>query len=353
MKRRSFIATTGGVMGGLALGPLPALGLEAIAPEKITDRVEGMPRRVLGRTGEKVSIIGFPGLCLIHEEQEKCNTILRKAFERGVNYFDVAPAYGNGDAEIKMGKGLEGMDRDKIFLACKTKARDQQGALEELDRSLKRLKTDRFDLYQMHHIRTPEEVKRALGPGGAIETFLKAREQGKVRFFGFSAHTTKGALEAMRGFDFETVMFPINFIERFKIGFGKEVLAEAKERKMAIAAIKPMSGGLWPQGVEKTRQWWYRPLEEPDQISQALRYTLSQAGVAAGFPPGFADLADKAVDAVQDFKPIDEAGLVALQKMAEDSNSVFKREEDALAGLLIDEPVYADSPHETCPYRLA
>ena len=139
--------------------------------------MDGLPRRVLGRTGAKVSIVAFPGLALNELSQEEATAGVHKAFDQGVNHFDVAPAYGS--SEIKMGPALQGLDRSKIFLSCKTKMRDKDGARKELERSLTRLKTDHFDLYQMHHIRWSQEVKQALGPGGAIETFLKAKEEGQ------------------------------------------------------------------------------------------------------------------------------------------------------------------------------
>ena len=253
-----------------------------------------------------------------------------------------------------MGVGLQGIDRRRIFLACKTKMRDKKGAREELERSLKRLKTDHFDLYQMHHIRTPEEVRQALGPGGAIETFLKAKEEGKVRFFGFSAHTTKGALEAMRGFRFDTVMFPINFIEFFQLRFGGAVMDLAREQGVAVVAIKAMCGGTWPQGVERSRRWWYRPLEEDEKIRMAVRFTLSQPGVVAGFPPGFLDLAEKAVEAGRSYRPITEAELAQLREISSTCGSVFRREEERVAlGRLLEAPMYPDSPHECGPSTTA
>ncbi|MHC4556301.1 MAG: aldo/keto reductase, partial [Planctomycetota bacterium] len=298
MKRRSFLKVVGGVAAGSALELQPLLRAEQTDSKIKQDKVAGLPRRVLGRTGEKLSIVGFPGLALSHYDQDRCNAGIRDAFERGVNYYDVAPAYGrDGDCEKKMGIGLQSIDRDRIFLACKTKMRDKEGARRELERSLDRLKTDRFDLYQLHHIRTPEEVKKALGPGGAMETILKAKEQGKIRYIGFSAHTTKGALEAMKGFRFDTVMFPINFVEYFKLGFGKPVLELAKEQGAAVLAIKPMSKGPWPEGVERTRKWWYRATETQEETNIAMRFTLSQKPVVAGIPPSFLDLLDKAIEA--------------------------------------------------------
>ena len=108
----------------------------------------------------KLSVVGFPGLALIQHDQQQGTAGLRSALERGVNYFDVAPAYGDGECETKMGIGLEGVDRDSYFLACKTNKRDKAVAREELENSLKLLKTDHFDLYQLHHLRWKDEVER-------------------------------------------------------------------------------------------------------------------------------------------------------------------------------------------------
>jgi len=127
MKRRTFIKTVGGAAGAAAFG-VPQI----FAAEEPIERVSGMPRRVLGRTGVKLSVVGFPGLALTKCDQEKGTAALHDAFERGVNYFDVAPNYGNGDAEIKMGVGMQGIDRSKYFLACKTHKRDKEGAQMEL-----------------------------------------------------------------------------------------------------------------------------------------------------------------------------------------------------------------------------
>ncbi len=350
MKRRSFLKIAGGVATGCAIGAQPVIAAEKPASAQNQEKVNGLPRRLLGRTGEKISVVGFPGLALSNYDQEQCNAGIRNAFERGVNYFDVAPAYGkDGDCEKKMGIGLQGLDRSKIFLACKTKMRDKEGALTELDRSLERLKTDHFDLYQLHHIRTPEEVKKALGPGGAMETILKAKEQGKVRYIGFSAHTTKGALEALNGFNFDTVLFPINFVEFYKIGFGKAVLELAAEKGAGVLGMKALSMGPWPEGVERTRKWWYRATETQEEANAAVRFTLSQKGVAAGIPPSFLDLLDKAIEAGRSYRRITDAEVQKLQETAQTCLSLFEREEKQVArGEPFERPIYPDSPHECC-----
>ncbi len=351
MERRTFLKSMGSIATGLTIQSLS--GCEQLLSKQQDEKVAGLPRRTLGRTGEKVSVVGFPGLALSHYDQDRCSAGLLDAFERGVNYYDVAPAYGrDGDCEKKMGIGLEAVaiDRSRIFLACKTKMRDKEGARFELERSLKRLKTDYFDLYQMHHIRTPEEVKRALGPGGAIETFLKAKEEGKVKYLGFSAHTTKGALEAMKGFRFDTVMFPINFVEFFKMGFGKPVLELANKQGAAVLAIKTLSKGPWPKGADRTREWWYRATETQEEANLALRFTLSLKPVVAGIPPSFLDLLDKAIEAGRSYRTIREAETLKLQEMAKNCLSLFRRDEERVArGDLSHSPIYPDSPHECCP----
>jgi len=342
MKRRTFLKTVGGAAGVAALGA-PQL----FAAETYVEKAVGLPRRVCGRTGQKLSVVGFPGLALAHCDQETGTAALHRAFEGGVNYFDVAPNYGNGDAELKMGIGLQGLARDQYFLACKTHKRDKEGARMELERSLQRLKTDHFDLYQLHHLVTPAEVKQALGPDGAMATILKAKEEGKLKYIGFSAHTTKGALEAMRSFKFDTIMFPINFVEYYTRGFGKEVLALANQQGAGVISIKPLSWGTFPKGSPKNREWWYRSVEEPAQVELALRFSLSQPGVVAAIPTSFVELLDKAVTAAKAFRPLDEEGTGRLKEMAANQGSLFVGEE-AQVGLYLPHPLPGcpHSPHE-------
>lgn len=347
MERRSFLKLSGTIAGTCAFGVADSLVAAQDPDDNLIKHPSGLPRRILGRTGEAVSIVGFPGLAMIHDDQQTCNKAVRKAIELGVNYFDVAPAYGNGKAETRLGIALEEIDRSKIFLACKTKMRDKAGARMELERSLERLKTDHFDLYQMHHIRTPEEVKQAFAPGGAMETFIEAKKEGKVRFFGFSAHTTKGAVEALNSFSFETCMFPINCIEYFKIGFGKEVMDLAAKKKTAVVAIKTMSRGAWAKGAQRDRNWWYQPFENLKEIDLAVRFTLSQEGVVTGFSPAFVDLFEKSVQAAKNYRPITKTETTRLEEIAKACLSVFQQEEQQVA-VNYRHP-YPFRPHECCP----
>jgi predicted aldo/keto reductase-like oxidoreductase len=328
MKRRSFLHAAGSAVGAGAATScaMPEVMADAADP---VDVVQGIARRKLGRTGAKVSIVGYPGFALQHEDQKTCTASLRRAFDNGINYFDVAPAYSNGLCEKRMGIGLQDVPRDQYFLSCKTKMRDKEGAREELNRSLKRLKTDHFDLYQLHCLINPDEVKQALGPGGAMETIVEAQQQGRIKHIGFSAHTTRAAMHALRHFKFDTVMFPINFVEYYTIGYGKAVLAEAKAQGAAVVAIKGMSYGSWPEGADRTRKWWYRTLEEPEMINLGLRFTLSQEPVATAIPPAWLDLTDKAIKEMKTYRQATDADLDRCRKLAADCQSVFQNVEQS------------------------
>lgn len=329
--RRDFLKFVGATAGAAALSESELLA--ALRPAPVQETVAGMPRRTLGRTGRSVSIIGFPGLALSQKEydQARCTKALHDVFDRGMNYFDVAPAYGRGVCETRMGIGLQGIDRGQIFLACKTNKRDKETSLRELEHSLKELKTDYFDLYQLHHLRTPEEVKQVLGPNGALETFVKAKEQGKVRHLGFSAHTTVAALDAMNGFQFDTVMFPINFVDYFVHGFGKEVMELANKQGAGLISIKVMSHGAWPQGSERSREWWYRCTETQQEVARAVRWTLSLKGLVAGIPPSWLDLVDQAIDAAKSYQPATENDAKELQQLAASLLPLFRQTEGQAA----------------------
>ena len=327
MKRRPFLKILGAVAGSSAVGMQASL-----AGEQSETKVNGMPYRLLGRTGLQISTICFPGLSLIRDPQELCTTKLHEAIEKGVNYFDNAPAYGNRVCETKMGIGMQDIPRDRYYLACKTKRRDKDGAREELEESLRLLKTDHFDVYQMHYLRTEEEVDEAFGPNGCMETFLKAQKEGKIRFIGFSSHTTKSALAALRQYEFDSIMFPINFVEYYTFDFGKEVMELAHKRGTAILGMKATCGGLWPKGVKNTRNWWYRPLEDSGEIDTAVRFTLSHQGVVTAVPPSFFDLVEKAIEAAKRFQPITDPENQKLVAMAKERLSVFQRQQIAHAG---------------------
>jgi len=341
MKRRAFVRMAAGAAGaGLAV--IERLLADFRSDGAIASRVAGLPRRVLGRTGREISIVGFPGLALSHETQESSNAAVRQAFDRGVNYFDVAPAYGkNGECEIKLGEALRQLDRSRIFLSCKTKVRDREGSRAELERSLQRLHTDHFDLYQLHHLVTPDDVRRAFGPSGAMESLLAAKKDGKVRWLGFPAHSTKAALAALEAHPFDTVMFPISFAEYYLRDFGRDVLDAAERRGAAVLAIKPMCMGAWPKDAQRARRWWYRTTETQEEVSLAMRFSLSLKGVVAGIPPSFVELLDRAITAGAAYEPATTADRDRLRELAKSCITLFLREDQLGNGI---------ARHQEIPY---
>ncbi len=283
-----------------------------------------MQKRKLGKTGEQLSVIGFGGILVTDETPENAAAFVAEAVEeRGVNYFDVAPTYGN--AEEMLGPALEPY-RDGVFLACKTGKRDAAGAEEELNASLKKLRTDHFDVYQLHAMKTMEDVETVLGPGGAMETFVKAREQGKVRFLGFSAHSEEAALALMDQFDFDTILFPINWTCWLKEGFGPDVVARAAQKNMGILALKTLAKRAW--GEDEERSWsktWYKPVESYEEAQLAVRFTLSKP-VTAGVSPGHMELFRWACQAAEFFEPITDQEVERLREAAADLEAIFPQE---------------------------
>lgn len=260
-----------------------------------------MERRKLGKTGELLSIIGFGGIVNMNEEQRDADKYVSEAIERGINYFDVAPAYGN--AESKLGPALDGK-RKNVFLACKTEMRTAAQAEAALHNSLKLLKTDWFDLYQLHGVATLEEVETITGPKGAMETFVKAREKGIVRYLGFSAHSEEAALALLDRFEFDSVLFPVNWASYMSNGFGTQIMEKAREKGAGRLALKAMAKSNWPEGADRIyNKAWYEPISEKEHAQLALRFTLSQP-VTAAIPPGDIRLLRWALEAAEDFKPV-------------------------------------------------
>ncbi len=324
--RRRFLKSTGGALAitSLGAGSIHKLASQAHGAELTTSsKGKTMQKRVLGETGEELSIIGFGGIVVCGTEQSEANKIVADAFNRGIYYFDVAPSYCKGEAEERLGPALEPFRKD-AFLACKTTRRDKEGAQAELEQSLKTLKTDHFDLYQLHAMTTQEDLQKAMGPGGAIETFVKAKEKGMVRYLGFSAHSAEVAVALMDQFDFDSVLFPINWVCTFNAGFGPQVIEKAKEKGVGRLALKALAKTVWAKGEERNYpKCWYKPVTDPEEINLALRFTLSQP-ITAAVPPGDIRLFSKALDVAADFQPLADAEHDALKQKATGLEPIFK-----------------------------
>jgi predicted aldo/keto reductase-like oxidoreductase len=314
MKRREFIKASTVGATTVALSDKPAIA----ADTKVAD----FPKRPYGKSGPKLSIIGFPGLVLRKLEQDAGNKLVAEAFERGINYFDVAPAYG--DAEIKLGPALAPY-RKKVFLACKTKMRDAAGAKLEFERSLKRLRTDRFDLYQLHVLSNVEkDVKTAFAKGGAMEYLLAQQKAGRIRYLGFSAHTEEAAIAAMGLFKFDSIMFPINFASWLKANFGPKVVKKARKNGAAIIGIKTFARKRWQRGDAGKKRFgtWYEPTFERSEADMALRFAMSR-GLTATIPPACVEIHKLALDVAPGVLAITPAEVAKLKTIAGDLTPLF------------------------------
>ncbi|MGV3725058.1 MAG: aldo/keto reductase [Actinomycetota bacterium] len=281
-----------------------------------------MERRPLGATGAELSIVGFGGILVMNVEAWEASNLVAEAVDRGVNYFDVAPSYGN--AEERLGPALEPY-RGQVFLACKTQKRGRDEAAAELRDSLHRMRTDHFDLYQLHAMTTREDLETATGPGGALEALVQARDAGLVRHIGFSAHNVDVALELMDRFQFASVLFPLNWMEYFNAGFGPQVVEKAARKGVGRLALKAMARQKWPEGADRG-PWdkcWYEPCTDPREAELALRFTLSQP-VTAAITPGHPEFFRAALDAVETFHPLTEDEREELRQRAEGLTPFFE-----------------------------
>jgi predicted aldo/keto reductase-like oxidoreductase len=315
MKRRDFVVSAAGAGAGLSLFPAGLAGLER---EKGPG---GLERRALGKTGEKLSVIGFGGIVVMNATTNEAAARVRAAIDAGVNYFDVAPSYGN--AEDMLGPALE-PHRKAVFLACKTQGRTKDAANKELESSLRKMRTDHFDLYQHHAVTKKEDVKTILGPGGAMEAFEAAKKAGKVRFVGFSAHSVEAATALMDGYAFDTLLFPVNYATWHAGRFGPQVLAKAKEKGMGILCLKAMAKGPWPEGATKRyAKCWYEPLDTPEDAAMGLRFTLSHP-VTAAIPPGDETLFAMALKLAAGFQPLAAAEVEAIKQRGLGAAPLFR-----------------------------
>jgi len=292
-----------------------------------------MEKRELGKTGINISIFAFGGIVISDTPQDEADRIVAEAVDRGINYFDVAPSYGN--AQEILGPALKPY-RGKIYLACKTEIRTKDGALRDLENSLKLLKTDYFDVYQLHSV-NPDDVDTILGPGGALEVLIEAKKKGIVRNIGITSHFDEAALRLMAAYDFDTLLFPINWACWLKNGLGREALKEAAARNMGRIALKGLANRgkdtddqIGPEGLsgDGYPRCWYRPIfDDPELADKALRFTLSQ-DIHGAVSPGDVRMLRLGLSIVEKYNgnppPLAPGELDELKKRAEQiENTIF------------------------------
>jgi aryl-alcohol dehydrogenase-like predicted oxidoreductase len=240
-----------------------------------------LPVSEFGRTGHCSTRTLFGAASLSEVTQEEADRTLELLQEYGVNHIDVAASYG--DAELRIGPWME-KHRDDFFLATKTEMRAYQEAKEELHRSLERLRVDYVDLWQMHILVEPDEWETAMGPGGALEAFIEAKEEGLARYLGVTGHGVNTAamhLRSLNRFDFDSVLLPYNVPMMRNPQYAADfqtLLKVCRERNVAVQTIKSIARGPWDD-TPQTRATWYEPLETQAEIDRAVHWVLANPGV--------------------------------------------------------------------------
>jgi aryl-alcohol dehydrogenase-like predicted oxidoreductase len=301
MKRREFLRQA--AVTAAAVASTNQIKAATVSPSSQTPAYP-IARRTLGRTGEQLSIIAFGGIVVMNEESASASNIVAEAVDRGINYFDIAPSYGN--AQQRLGPALAPY-RKNCFLACKTEGRMKDDSRAQLEESLRLLKTDHVDLYQFHALTKMTDLDKILGPGGAMETMEAAKKEGKIRYIGFSVHSAETAVAAMDRYNFDTILFPLNWVLFTQAGFGPQILKKAQEKKMGILALKGMAKTVWAADQKQNHpqpKCWYQPAAFPGEASLGLRWTLSHP-VTAAIPPGDERYFRLAMDVAQNYKPLE------------------------------------------------
>ena len=243
------------------------------------DHLMDESRRRLGRTEQMEFMVGVGGISIMNLEFDAAVRLVHEAVDAGVNHLDVAPTYG--DAQAKMGEVLRSR-RDEVFLSCKTTRRDAGGALSELEESLRILGTDRIDLYQFHALDTLDDLDQVTAGDGALATFLRARDQGMIRFIGVTGHHIDVHHETIRRIDPDTVMAPLNF-RTVDLMCGTGGLIEAaRARDMGIIAIKSTTRGEIKPAAEAYRFALSQDVDIAMPAGAEVRQALS---AAAAFQP--------------------------------------------------------------------
>lgn len=240
-----------------------------------------IPQHLFGRTGHYSTRTVFGAAALGRVTQAEADQTLAVLLEYGVNHIDAAASYG--DAELRIGPWMA-VYRNHFFLATKTEKRTYQEAKEELHRSLERLRVDHVDLWQMHILVDPSEWEIAMGPGGALEAFIEAREQGLVRFLGVTGHGVTIAqmhLRSLERFPFDSVLLPYNYAMMQNPQYAADfetLLAVCQERNVAVQTIKSLTRGPWGD-KPRTHSTWYEPFTALSEIETATHWVLNRPGV--------------------------------------------------------------------------
>ncbi|MBE6977122.1 MAG: aldo/keto reductase [Ruminococcaceae bacterium] len=259
-----------------------------------------MQYRILGKTGLKISGMGFGGIPIQRIDAEGTKVLMHKLMDAGVNYIDTARGYTV--SEEYLGYALEGI-RDRFVLATKSMARDKEGMQKDIDISLKNLRTDYIDLYQVHNPNAAQ-LEQVLAPGGALEALLQARAEGKIGHIGITLHDVNLFKRALELDWVETIMFPYNIVETQ----AEELIAQCARKNIGFICMKPLAGGAITDAT------------------LAMRYICANPAVTVVIP-GMADVSEveQNIAAVNDESPLTEPELAAMQKIRQELGTNFCR----------------------------
>jgi aryl-alcohol dehydrogenase-like predicted oxidoreductase len=242
-----------------------------------------LPTHNFGRTGHISSRTLFGAAALGSVRQEKADQVLELLLERGVNHIDTAASYG--ESELRIGPWMK-RHRAGFFLATKTGERSYQGAKDSLHRSLERLQVDSVDLIQMHNLVNLDDWQEAMGPSGALEALIEAKEQGLVRFLGVTGHGTRVAerhLDSIERYPFDSVLLPYNFTMMSQPQYAEDfekLVAVCRQRGIAIQTIKAIARRRWPsvksENEAARRFSWYEPIRDPAALRDAVAWVMSR-----------------------------------------------------------------------------
>jgi aryl-alcohol dehydrogenase-like predicted oxidoreductase len=241
-----------------------------------------IPTLAFGRTGHESTRIIFGAAALSSVSQADADRTMELIIEHGINHIDTAASYG--EAEDRLGPWMA-EHRDRFFLATKTGDRGYQEAYDSIRRSLERLRIEQIDLIQLHNLAQDDEWEVAMGPGGALEAAVRARDEGLVRFIGVTGHGTQIAemhSRSLERFDFDAVLLPFNYPmmhnPRYAADF-EALAATCRERNVAMQTIKAITKAPWGEDAERTAATWYEPLRDQDAIDTTVHWVLGREGV--------------------------------------------------------------------------
>jgi aryl-alcohol dehydrogenase-like predicted oxidoreductase len=268
-----------------------------------------------GRTGHESTRTVFGAAAFGRVTQAEADRTIDLLLQHGINHFDTAASYG--DSELRLGPWMA-QHRKEVFIATKTGERTYQKAKDEFHRSLERLRVDNVDLIQLHYLVDPQEWEVAMGPGGALEALIEAREQKLVRFIGVTGHDLTVARMHMRSlerFDFDSVLLPYNYLLMQNPQYAADfelLLAKCKQRNVAVQTIKSIARGPWGDKPH-THATWYEPLQDQKDIDKAVNFVLSRPGIFLN-TSGDIHVLPKVLDAAERFSAVQ--ALQAQQQAA-------------------------------------